>query len=118
MASCSEDNFSGRSFILKSWKIVCGHVGTHLSNLADLALGISEQLKGSIEGDIADAQKIRHTGTMNFQENQVFEVCPSNGEETQPGMEISPQQKLQSPQLFVLSKLDNYEAQLQVTNIK
>jgi epoxyqueuosine reductase QueG len=54
---------------------------------------------------------------MNFQENQVFEVCPSNGEETQPGMEISPQQKLQSPQLFVLSKLDNYEAQ-QVTNMK
>ncbi|CAM6037427.1 unnamed protein product [Sphagnum compactum] len=30
-------------------------------------------------------------------------------------MEISPQQKLQSPQLFVLSKLDNYEAQLQST---
>jgi epoxyqueuosine reductase QueG len=55
---------------------------------------------------------------MNFQENQVFEVCPSNGEEKQSGMEISPQQKLQSPQLFVLSKLDNYEAQLQVTNIK
>ncbi len=83
---------------------MCGHVGTHLSNLADLALGISKQLKGSIEGDIADAQKIRHTGTM--QANQVFEVCPSNGEETQPGMEISPQQKLRSPQLFVLSKLD------------
>jgi hypothetical protein len=83
-----------------------------LSNLADLTLGISKQLKGSIEGDIADAQKIRHPCTMNFQENQVFKVCPSNGEQTQLGMEISPQQKLQSPQLFVLSKLDNYEAQL------